>query len=182
MLMTTPWWACAWPWSEWPWPLAAIVSSEPEPICQTCFMLVAISETDFGCKTACGRNWYRLPKSLAACSSPWKLKCPSTERVSNEEGMMGRQRLMLVVRQTKNKMTRLAMEGMVLSERKLIGGYLIVFLRRDGRSQRQKPPNIEFVSIWEKQKERCRRAKEMKSWGGNLKGKIWVAESTYLEW
>ena len=182
MLITIPWWACAWPWSEWPWPLAATVSSEPGPICQTCFMVVAISETDFGCKTAWGRNWYRFPKSLAACSIPWKLKCPSTESVSNEEGMMGRQRLMLAVKQPKNKMTKLAMKRMLLGLRKLIAGYLIFFLRKDGRSQRQKPLNIVFVSMWEKKKERCRRAKEMKGWGGNLKVKIWVAESTYPQW
>lgn len=37
-----------------------------------------------------------------------------------------------------------------------------------------------FLFLQEKkQKERFTRAKEMKSSGGNLKGKIWVAESTF---
>lgn len=66
MLITTPLCACDWPWREWPWPLAATVSSDRGPICQICFMVVAISGTDFGCSTATGRNWYLLPKSLAA--------------------------------------------------------------------------------------------------------------------
>lgn len=32
----------------------------------------------------------------------------------------------------------------------------------------------------QKQKERPGRAKEMKGWGENLKGKFWLAKSTYL--
>ena len=37
-------------------PLVAIVSSEAKPILEICFIVLEISYTDFGCRTADGRK------------------------------------------------------------------------------------------------------------------------------
>lgn len=132
MLITTPPWVCAWPWSEWPWPLAATVSWELGPKFQICFMVSAMSETDFGWSTAIGWDWYLLPKSLATClrSASSKLKCPFKGSALSEEGMLEIQKLSLMVKQLRNKIMRPLMKRMLYSLRRLNDGYLI-FLYED---------------------------------------------------
>ena len=65
-------------------PLVETVSSEAEPISEIYFIVMEISYTDFGCRTADGRKWYMLPKSLAAWWLFSKLKYPSRPSVSND--------------------------------------------------------------------------------------------------
>lgn len=138
MLITTPSWACAWPWREWPWPLAATVSCERGPICQICFIVAAISEADFGCSTAIGWRWYLLPKSRAAWLTSSKLRCPSRGSVLKEEGMLGMQKLSPMVIQLRNKIMKPLINKLLRSLERPSFGNVIFMLAAKGRRNRRR--------------------------------------------
>ena len=134
MLITSPPWAWAWPCSEWPWPLAAMVRWEPGPISQICLMVATISETDSGCSTAIGLYWYLLPKSLAAwLRLTWSnFKCPSRGIDFSEEGMLERHKLSRMAMQLRNNIVKakLLRNRMLCSPRMYLIFIFIFLLRR----------------------------------------------------